>query len=628
MNPDTYYFYKQLKWDDFVDWFEDTIVDRGQKYQNQGRVSDLAVTENGDLIAWVTGTKQYATTVEITEGKYLDSYCTCPYAVNCKHGVAVVLEYLEFIKQNHEPPVCSDSDERLYLLSDEEADPDIDIKDAKENMIGFLESRSKAQLIGIIVNLSRQYPEIAHDLEAQQLIGTKDIDGLEHSIRNDILEITREADWDDPWQEGGFTPDLSSVQDKLEALLKAGHPDKVLTLAEELVQEGSEIIEMRNDEGETAMDLSECMAIAFLALKTSKQDPLEKMSWALDRLLEDEYGICDPIEAYFFEDHDKDLWHQTADRIMDRLGMNGKDKQTETDDAWYPRSLLVKWAVYALEQAGRMDEILLVYRHDAEESGNVSSLVEELIRLEQYEDAEDILRSEIKRQEDKSSWKAIGLHSDLLDLMVKMKNWLSAAAISTESFIRHPSREKFIECRKLSKKAGQWKKIRHYLLLYLETGALPWKNTDWPLPSTQLPLPAFDSRKSFPKLDSLINIAIVEKQPAQILKWYDKLPRQQNRFYRINYDEIAGSIKEYDPLRAVSLWKQIAEHHIAKVKPKAYLEGAKALKKAAKVMKKENRQAEWQSYINQLKKEHKRKTRLMEVLNRLENNSIIGDHLK
>ncbi len=39
MNPDTYRFYKNLTWDDLVDWFEDRIVDRGQKYQKQGRVS-------------------------------------------------------------------------------------------------------------------------------------------------------------------------------------------------------------------------------------------------------------------------------------------------------------------------------------------------------------------------------------------------------------------------------------------------------------------------------------------------------------------------------------------------------------------------------------------------------------
>ncbi|WP_300464940.1 SWIM zinc finger family protein [Desulfobacula sp.] len=97
--------YHRLRWDDLEDWFEDAIIDRGHKYQMKGRVSDLSLTDNGDLIAWVSGTKRYATTIEMTDGEYLDSYCTCPYAINCKHGVAVVLEYLECLKKNQAVPV-------------------------------------------------------------------------------------------------------------------------------------------------------------------------------------------------------------------------------------------------------------------------------------------------------------------------------------------------------------------------------------------------------------------------------------------------------------------------------------------------------------------------------------------
>ena len=628
MNPDTYKFYKKLTWDDLVDWFEDRIVDRGQKYQKQGRVSDLSTTQDGNLIAWVEGTKRYATTVEITEGELLDSWCTCPYAADCKHGVAVILEYLECIKHNHDVPVCSDKDERLHLLSDDDPDPDMDIVDTKENMIGFLERLSKEQLIDVIVNLSRQYPEIAHDMETQHLINKKDPDGLEESIRNDIQAILQESDWNDPWQEDEFIPELDSVRDKLEALLKTGYPEEVLMLAKELSRKSNEIVEMHDDEGETGIELAACMSVAFLALKSSKMDAVEKIFWVLDRILEDEYGVCEPIEAYLFEDHDKATWHQTADLIIDRLGMNGKDRQADTDDAWYPRSLLIRWGVYALEHAGRTDEILKLYRYDAKKSGNVRKLVEELIRLGQYDEAEKTLRDEIKRKEGKKSWEAVGLHSDLLELMVIQKNWLAASAISAESFIRQPSERRFIECRNLCDKSGHWEKTRQYLILYLETAALPWKQNGWPLPPSGLFLPDPGNKKQFPKLADLIDIAIIEKQPAQVLKWYDKLTRQGNRLIRVNHDQIAMSIKEYDPLRAVSLWKKIAEHHLSLVKPKAYLDAAKALKKAAKVMERQNKQAEWLSYLDQLKKTHKRKTRLMEVIDRLENKLIIGEHHK
>jgi len=626
MNPDIYKFYKKLTWSDLVDWFEDRIVDRGQKYQHQGRVSDLAVTENGDLMAWVVGTKQYATTVKITEGKFLNSWCTCPYAAGCKHGVAVILEYLECIKHNHDIPICSDNDDRLHLLSADDPDPDMDIIDIKENIIGFLETRSKEQLIDVIVNLSRQYPEIAHDMATQHLISKKDPNDLEESIRNDIQEILQEPGRDEPWQEYEFTPKLDSVRGKLEALLNAGYPDRVLILAEELSRESNEIVEMYDDEGETGMELTACMSVAFLALKSLKIDTIEKTIWVLDRVLEDAYGVCKPLEAYLFEDHDKTIWHQIADLIMDRLGMNGKERQTKAGDAWYHRTKLVKWGAYALEHAGRTKEIILLFRYDAKKSGNIRKLVAELIRLEQYDEAEKTIRDEIQRKENDKPWEAVSLHSDLLELLIMQKNWLSAATVSVERFIRQPSEKRFIECRNMCEKTGHWEKTRQYLILYLETAVLPWAHKDWSLPPSGLTMPDPDDKTHFPQLMNLIDIAIIEKQPAQVLKWYDQLTRQGSRFIRANHDKVAMAVKEYDPLRAVSLWKKIAEHHISLVKPKAYLDAAKALKMAARVMEGQNKQAEWLSYLNQLKKTHKRKTRLMEVIDRLENNSIMGNH--
>jgi uncharacterized Zn finger protein len=207
--------------------------------------------------------------------------------------------------------------------------------------------------------------------------------------------------------------------------------------------------------------------------------------------------------------------------------------------------------------------------------------------------------------------------------LVLQKNWLSAAAISVERFIRQPSEKRFIECRNMCEEAGHWEKTRQYLILYLETAALPWEQKDWSLPPSGLTMPDPGDKKHFPQLTNLIDIAIIEKRPAQVLKWYDQLTRQGSRFIRVNHDKVAMAIKEYDPLRAVSLWKKIAEYHISLVKPEAYLDAAKVLKKAAKIMERQNKQTEWLSYLNQLKKTHKRKIRLMEVIDRLENNLIL-----
>jgi uncharacterized Zn finger protein len=65
------------------------------------------------------------------------------------------------------------------------------------------------------------------------------------------------------------------------------------------------------------------------------------------------------------------------------------------------------------------------------------------------------------------------------------------------------------------------------------------------------------------------------------------------------------------------------ERLIAQVKPKAYQEAGKYLRKAAKVMAKEKKQEEWDRYLQGLREHHARKIRLMEVLDSLEDKPII-----
>lgn len=47
-----------LKWEDLEDWAGPRIVDRGRRYQQQGRVTDLAITSDENLVAWVDGSER------------------------------------------------------------------------------------------------------------------------------------------------------------------------------------------------------------------------------------------------------------------------------------------------------------------------------------------------------------------------------------------------------------------------------------------------------------------------------------------------------------------------------------------------------------------------------------------
>ena len=127
----------------------------------------------------------------------------------------------------------------------------------------------------------------------------------------------------------------------------------------------------------------------------------------------------------------------------------------------------------------------------------------------------------------------------------------------------------------------------------------------------------------FPLIGDLIDIAILEKKPDQVLKWYDQRPKGGFRWYGTKEDAIATAVESYAPDRAVAIWKNMAEGLISQVKPSAYQEAAKYLRKAAKVILREKKTAEWESYLKGLREAHIRKRRLIEILDGLEGKRIV-----
>jgi uncharacterized Zn finger protein len=59
--------FADLTWNDLEKWAGSRIVGRGRSYWQQGRVSELAATSDGALIAWVEGSERYVTKVDMDE---------------------------------------------------------------------------------------------------------------------------------------------------------------------------------------------------------------------------------------------------------------------------------------------------------------------------------------------------------------------------------------------------------------------------------------------------------------------------------------------------------------------------------------------------------------------------------
>lgn len=62
-HPASEKYWASLSWDDLADWAGERSVARGRAYQRQGRVHDLAVSEDGKLLASVIGGDRYFTSI-------------------------------------------------------------------------------------------------------------------------------------------------------------------------------------------------------------------------------------------------------------------------------------------------------------------------------------------------------------------------------------------------------------------------------------------------------------------------------------------------------------------------------------------------------------------------------------
>jgi uncharacterized Zn finger protein len=618
--------FADLTWNDIEAWAGVKIVSRGQNYQRQGRVSDLAVTDDGSLIAWVDGSERYATKVVMDEDGLPGSTCTCPYERDCKHGVAVVMEYLTRVENNRSVPQAKQDDKRLKLLDwdgEPHDDKNLMSEDLRQDIDAFLQGKTKAKLIDLIHDLAGQYPEMARELSDRKQLISGNTEALVTRLYKEIRDLGNEPGWQNYWNREGYTPDYSGIRKKLETLLKAGHTDEVLTLGRELVTTGTRQVEESHDEGETAMEIASCMPVVVEALDRSPLEAADKLTWALDAVLEDQYELCDAFGEYLFRQHPPTAWHTLADRLLARLSRLKGGKDADDFSRNFERDRLSNWAIHALERADREEEIIPLCIAEAKRTRSYVRLVQRLVAAGCFEDAEKWIKEGLRDLGEKWPGITAGLRDNMREIRTLQQNWPVVAALKVEEFVCHPSRQAFIECKTASGKTEAWPKVREFLLHFLEKGELPWRQKGWPLPESGLDRPKADQHNRFPLVGVLIGIAILEKKPDQVLKWYDQRPKGHFGGLGVDEDAIATAVQAHAPDRAVAIWKTKAERLIAQVKPSAYQEASKYLRKAGEVMVKQNEQAQWDQYLRSLREVHARKRRLIEILDGLDGKPIM-----
>lgn len=496
-------------------------------------------------------------------------------------------------------------------------------EDLMKDIAAYLKGKSREQLAELIRELAGEYPGIACELADRQRISSGNVESIITRLRGEIKETGAEPGWQNYRDGEGYTPDYSDIRSTMEELLKAGYADEVLSLGEELIEAGNNQIMMSNDDGETAMQIASCIPVVAEALDQSSLDTADKLTLALKVVLKDNYGIYRIFERYLFREFPREDWNVLADRLLEQL--SGKETIGSPADFKrdYARDNLTDWTIHALKCAGREEEVVPLCRTEAERTNSYERLVRILISEHRWTEAEEWIRKGIRATGDALPGIAAQLRKYLEKIRTRKKDWPAVAAMKADEFLRYPSGATLTSCREAAEKISSWPKVRGCLVEYLESGRLPWKQKGWPFPESDIN-PAEDFRgRRYPMIRELIEIAILEKEPAVVLHWYDKIPEMRSGWYVVDEDSIAAAIQSHAPDRAVSIWKARAEGLIDQVKPSAYLEAAEYLRKVGIVMSGEGGEEEWNRYLEELRKEHRRKRRLMEVIDGLEEIPIV-----
>lgn len=672
-----------LSWDDLTEWAGSRSVDRGRAYQKQRRVHDFAISEDGRLLATVTGGAKYAVTVwreqsPKTSGA-IYSRCTCPVgASGCKHAVAVVAEYLQRLSGGENIPVAGREDDRWELLADEtgaaydEDDRDFDSggdddygdeefyvhrhrhpeasgkktrKATDEKIRKHIEAKSREELVELLWSLTERFPELREAFSDRVALGEGDIDRMVTEARKELRLVASQAGWRNSWTGEAQTPDYSRVKQRLERLLELGHPDAVVRLGTEIMTLGNEQIGQSNDEGETAEAVGECMPVIFQAVAASALPPARKLLFAIDAHLRDDYGIVnDAADTVLKMAGAVSAWSEVADVMAQRA--KSPVKEDDPFSRKYQHERIADWLIRALESAGREDEILAVCEREARVSGSYERLVQRLIEMKRYDEAERWAAEGIEKTIAKLPGIASNLEELLREMSIQRRQWPIAAAHAALGFFSAPSRERFQQLIKAAAKAGCEDNIRSAALKFLESGISPLPspskastrsaaNTKWPLPVPGYLLPLWNRESRLPPatgphFDVLIDMAIADRRHDDVLHWYDAMlaaqkPRGGMQWYGSGGygDQVAAAVAESHPERSLDIYRQRVKDHLPHAGVSSYEAIAGYLRKMRPIFRQLNREGEWDGFLADIRLHYKNRPRFMEILDRLDSRPIV-----
>ena len=456
----------QFSESDIQQWFNSTYAQRGERYQQQGCVSDLRQVDD-ELRAKCDGSRPqpYSVRVTVQEETFADSRCSCPIGGGCKHVIAVLYE---FVRSSGDVPEKSALEQRVSDLG-------------------------RDRLAELLVTYAERHPDFESWIEAQLAAEMGEMGSVDRAEMRRRVEqtVSREANSQSYRNPASFE-DLEDLRRTARTYIDAGAAQNAANILAPIARCLVERYHMFDDShggvtnniDRTASGLIDAFQVAE---EPSVRSTILRDLWEL-WLWNSEYGGVLHGTSFHraFSDSAAE-WEQQTLVDWARQALNEKGPRSEenkyTSD-WH-RQRLGRLVIDLEGDALSEDEMLdivdqaaletwwirkLLERGEFDRAGNSTAdlsaseqlrLVDDFLEHGYDDIAEEIL---LRVEDEGGSRKASRAREKLVEFYDERERWDDALPRALENFEERPNRKRLREVEHLARRLDRWETLETDLL--------------------------------------------------------------------------------------------------------------------------------------------------------------------
>jgi uncharacterized Zn finger protein len=436
----------------------DRSFERGQDYMEDGRVRNL-FEDAGEVTATVVGTRNYRVRLRADEGG-LDFSCTCPMGEDgnfCKHCVATALVWQKHLREGAGGGAKS-------------RDRSVNMQDVRAMLL----NRDPASVVDSLMVWAKTDDTLRERLllaAAKQIKGGVDL----ATFRRAIDAALEPDDFVDCHGMASYAGHAEEVIDRLEDVLREGHPDAAIELTEHALKTAERAMgSMDDSDGYMRGILERLQEIHLQACTAAKPDPValarKLFAWEMRSDWEVFLGAAEPYS-----------------QVLGTAGMQVYRKLAEAEWAKVP---VRPPGVRESETYGRHFRITNIMETLARLSGDVEALVavmsRDLASAYSFLEIAEVYQKARKRGK-ALEWAEKGLRAFPERTDPRLREFLAneyhrrkrleeAVALIWANFLDQPSLETYKELAQHAKKAGTWNSWREQALAEIRKRTAESKN--------------------------------------------------------------------------------------------------------------------------------------------------------